>query len=245
MMDYLRALAPHHAHARHRAVVALRSRYDIDQPIRVVPRAAAPEAGHDEREAASSRERVNQPARALEIDGVSPSVAADDEPRPRARHTSVAAAALRAGSASVASHPELETAVRTVPVDDEALPPAPAMNSRGPHALPSVGSRSSQVAPQPVPPAVPIPRERIAVASRLEQRLGRDNAPLSQLALASRVVPQSDRPAIVHVTIDRVDVRAPAAPDRPAPRTRSRTATAGSLTDYLRARPAGRRGGTS
>lgn len=243
MMEYLRALAPHHAHARHRAVVALRSRYDIDQPIRMVPRAAAPEIEHDERGAASTRERVNQPVRQLEIDSVHPSLVGDDEPRPRARHTSVAAAPPRAASASVA-HPELETAVRTVPVENETLLHVPVTNQR-PHRLPFVGSRPSERATQPEPAAVPIPRERVAMASRLEQRSGSDNGPLSQLALASRVVPQSDRPAIVHVTIDRVDVRAPAAPDRPPPRTRSRAATAGSLTDYLRARPAGRQGGTS
>jgi hypothetical protein len=244
MMEYLRALAPHHAHARHRAVVALRSRYDIDQPIRVAPRAVAPEVEHDEREAESSRERVNQPARPLEIDGVSPSLVADDEPRPRARRKSVAPAPSRAASASVASHPELETAVRTVPVENETLLQLPVTNQR-PHPPPFVGSRPSERTTQPVPAAVPIPRESVAEASRLEQRSGGYNGPLSQLALASRVVPESDRPAIVHVTIDRVDVRAPAAPDRPAPRTRSRTATTGSLTDYLRARPAGRQGGPS
>jgi hypothetical protein len=243
MMEYLRALAPHHAHARHRAVVALRSRYDIDQPFRVVPHAVAPEVAHDEREAAS-RERINQPARPLEIDGVSPSLVADDESRPRARHKSVAPAPPRAASASVASHPELETAVRTVPVENETLLHVPVTHQR-PHPLPFVGSRPSERSTQPVPAAVPIPRERVVEASRLEQRSGGNNGPLSQLALASRVVPESDRPTIVHVTIDRVDVRAPAAPDRPAPRTRSRTPTAGSLTDYLRARPAGRQGGTS
>jgi hypothetical protein len=243
MMEYLRALAPHHAHARHRAVVALRSRYDIDQPIGVVPRAVAPEVEYDEREAASSCERVNQPARPLEIDGVSPSLVADDEPRPRARHKSVAAAPPRAPNASVPSHPEPETGVRTVPVENETLLHVPVTNQR-PHPLPFVGSRPSERATQPVLAAVPIPRERVAEASRLAQR-SRSDGPLSQLALASRVVPESDRPTVVHVTIDRVDVRAPATPDRPAPRTRSRTPTAGSLTDYLRARPAGRQGGTS
>ena len=135
MMEYLRALAPHHAHARHRAVVALRSRYDIDQPIRMVPR-AAPEIEHDERGAASTRERVNQPVRQLEIDSVHPSLVGDDEPRPRARHTSVAAAPPRAASASVA-HPELETAVRTVPVETETLLHVPVTSQR-PHRLPFV-----------------------------------------------------------------------------------------------------------
>lgn len=244
MMEHLRALAPHHAHARHRAVVALRSRYDIDQPIRMAPRAAAPELEHDERGAALKRERVNQPARQLEIDSVHPSLVGDAEPRPRAQHKFVAALPRRAASASVASHHELETTVRTAPVENETLLRVPVTNTR-PHALPSAGSRPSPVATQPEPAAVPSSREYVALASRLEQRSDGNDGPLSQQALASRVIPQSDRPAIVHVTIDRVDVRAPAAAERPAPRTRSRTATAGSLTDYLRARPAGRQGGTS
>ena len=144
----------------------------------------------------------------------------------------------------MASHPELDTAVRAVPVEHETLLHVPVANQR-PHALPSARSQPPRVATQPEPAAAPVSRERVALESGLEQRSDGNDGPLSQQALASRAIQQSDRPAIVHVTIDRVDVRAPAAPERPAPRTRLRTATSGSLTDYLRARPVGRQGGTS
>ena len=210
----------------------------------MVPRAAAPEIEHDERGAASKRERVNQPVRQLEIDSVHPSLVGDAEPRPRARQQSVAAAPRRAASANVASHPELETGVRTVPVENETLLHVPVTNQR-PHALPS--ARIAAVAERATHGARS-GAEFLASASQWHRgsSSGRTatTAP-SRSGLGTRVVPQSDRPVIVHVTIDRMDVRAPAAPERAAPRTRSRAATAGSLTDYLRARPAGRQGGTS
>ena len=243
MMDYLRGLAPAHADARHRAVAAPRSRYEIDQPIRAVPRAAAPAVERDEPAVVSMPGRVNQTDRRLEIDDPPAALVAHDEPRPRPRQKPVGAAPRRAVGGSLASYPELETPMRTMPVEDETLPPA-TIDQRS-HRRPAAALRPSERATQLEPAAVPIPRERVADAPRLEQRSDGNNGPLSQLALASRVVPQSDRPAIVHVTIDRVDVRAPAAPERPAPRTRSRPATSGSLTDYLRARHGGRQGGTS
>jgi hypothetical protein len=226
MMDFLRGLAPAHADARHRAVVAPRSLYEIEQPIRAVPRAAAPEVEHGER------------------DEVSSPFVRGDKPRPRLTQEAVDAARRPPAATIVAAHPELEAAVRTTPVEGHALSPASATSAQRSLVLPAVGRQPSQAAIEPVRTAVPARCDRVALASRPEQR-SVDNGPLSQQALASRVVPQTDRPPIVHVTIDRVDVRASAAPERPAPRTRSRTATAGSLTDYLRARPAGRQGGTS
>jgi hypothetical protein len=242
MMDFLRGLAPAHADARHRAVVAPRSRYETDQPIRPLPRTAAPEVEHDER-AASMPERANRSIRPLEIDDVSSPLVTHDRPKRRLTREAVDLALRPPAAAIVTAHPELEAAVRTTLVEGQALPPASATSPQGSLVLPAVGRRPSHAVSEPARTAVPTRRERAALASRPERSV--DNGPLSQQALASRVLQQSDRPPIVHVTIDRVDVRAPAAPERPAPRTRSRTATAGSLTDYLRARPAGRQGGTS
>lgn len=61
--------------------------------------------------------------------------------------------------------------------------------------------------------------------------------PLRESAVAQRaVLPQAEKPAVVHVTIDRVDVRAPspAVERRSSPRKRS--ASTVSLDDYLRQR---------
>jgi hypothetical protein len=68
--------------------------------------------------------------------------------------------------------------------------------------------------------------------------------PLSRQAVLSRVEQSGDRRPIVHVTIDRIDVRAPAGPERAIPRSRSRSSSSnGSLAEYLRARQPGRSGG--
>jgi hypothetical protein len=189
-------------------------------------------------------ERANRSIHPLEIDEVSSPLVTHAKPRPRQTREAVDAAPGPPAVAIVAARPELEAAVRTMPVEGPSLPPASATSPQRSLVLPAVGPRPSQAVNEPVCTAVPTRRGRVALVSRPEQR-SVDDGPLSQQALASRVLSQSDRPPIVHVTIDRVDVRAPAAPERPAPRTRSRTATAGSLTDYLRARPAGRQGGTS
>lgn len=72
-------------------------------------------------------------------------------------------------------------------------------------------------------------------------------APISAAAIetlaAARVPP---RP-VIHVTIDRIDVRAPATAPRAAPANRSRSSMAPgvSLADYLRAGPRRRDGGAS
>ena len=69
-------------------------------------------------------------------------------------------------------------------------------------------------------------------------------APLSDAALRARAGSTADRRPIIHVTIDRIDVRAPASPPvaQPAPRSRV-TSPRVSLADYLRGET-GRAGGT-
>jgi len=235
MMDYLRGLSPAHADARHRAVVAPRSRYEIDQPIRAVPRADAPEVERDEPVVARAPRQLNPIDRRLEIEDLSAALVRPlQEPLLAARRSRT--------DAIVASHHELESPIGVMPVESGMLPGATV--AALPPLTPAVGLPSSQAVSEPVRAAVPTHRERVTLASRPEQR-SVDHGPLSQQALASRVVPQSDRPPIVHVTIDRVDVRAPAAPDRPAPRPRPRATTSGSLTDYLQTRQRRRGGGPS
>ncbi len=170
-MDYLRGLAPAHADARHRAVAAPRSRYEIDQPIRAVPRAAAPAVERDEPAVVSMPGRVNQTDRRLEIDDPTAALVAHDEPRPRPRQKPVGAAPRRAVGASLASYPELETPMRTMPVEDETLPPA-TIDQRS-HRRPAAALRPSERATQPEPAAVPIPRERVADGTAARAAVGR------------------------------------------------------------------------
>jgi hypothetical protein len=59
-------------------------------------------------------------------------------------------------------------------------------------------------------------------------------APLSDAALAGRSITARERPSIVQVTIDRIDVRAPPSPATPKPQRRAQPQPAVSLSDYLR-----------
>lgn len=70
----------------------------------------------------------------------------------------------------------------------------------------------------------------ILPSSRLEARA----APLSDTAVASRMSTAQDERPVIHVTIDRIDVRVPA-PDRPGAAMRRARAEPGvSLSEYLR-----------
>jgi hypothetical protein len=61
-------------------------------------------------------------------------------------------------------------------------------------------------------------------------------APLSAAAQAQRAAASVGPPTVVHVTIDRIDVRAPAAPTAPERTPKKRIGAAQSLSDYLRQR---------
>jgi len=59
-------------------------------------------------------------------------------------------------------------------------------------------------------------------------------APLSDAVVAARPrSPREERP-VIHVTIDRLDVRVPAAPNAAAERRKARPLPSQSLADYLR-----------
>jgi hypothetical protein len=59
-------------------------------------------------------------------------------------------------------------------------------------------------------------------------------SPLSDAAVASRPrAPRDERP-VIHVTIDRLEVRAPATPKAAVERRKSRPLPSQSLADYLR-----------
>ena len=100
-------------------------------------------------------------------------------------------------------------------------PPAPARSATPSAAfLPSTVTRVPPFAPSPSSP------------------LGAPLSPARAQALSPRPLPATSAasaPPVVHVHIDRIDVRAPAAaPARPAPARPARTAAPHTLADYLR-----------
>jgi len=72
-------------------------------------------------------------------------------------------------------------------------------------------------------------------------------SPLRESTVAQRAAPaRGETPTIVHVTIDRVDVRAPPAPAfTPSLNQKPRAMSTVSLSDYLRQRDSARNGGSS
>ena len=61
-----------------------------------------------------------------------------------------------------------------------------------------------------------------------------DAAPLSESAVAARIAPPVDAAPVIHVTIDRIDVRAPETTRPAAPARPTRRQPSMSLADYLR-----------
>ena len=98
-------------------------------------------------------------------------------------------------------------------------PPAPAM----------VLVHETSIEPAPDPAAYPRPQQDQASAPHAPVR-----PPLSEQALAQRVQPTKGERTIVHVTIDRIDVRAPAPAQAPRAQAKPRPAPTTSLADYLR-----------
>lgn len=119
---------------------------------------------------------------------------------------------------------------RPLPASTHRVGPSPVAAPRG--AVPLLPRPLRLDQPSPGPQREPAPPAGAqgdgAVAGPAPQR------PLSARALAQRVQPLRNDAPIVHVTIDRIDVRAPAPPPEPRPHTKPRPAPTMSLADYLR-----------
>jgi hypothetical protein len=231
MMEFLRALAPSHATAKTRAVPVLRSRFDDRWPLTRLP------AVHVETPAQSSqaenRERV----------ATSPAITRSVE---RAREDSEVAAT----SADRAIVTQADGRV-TMPLAPE---PLSVLSTRETVA----GAEHAIAVPRVVDDALALPRatQRLSVPLRAAAvpagvtmpepaAPAPARAPLSSNVVAARAESRSDARPVIHVTIDRIEVRAPSAPERPSSRPRVRSTTSASLSDYLRSRQSSRSGGSS
>ena len=113
------------------------------------------------------------------------------------------------------------------PIAGVAHPPAPTVDSPAPpYVMPRLSRGPELTAPPVVEPiAPPMPGSPIS-------------APLTEAAVAGRA--KAAQAPVVHVTIDRIDVRVPAAAPPTAPERRARAQPSVSLADYL---AGGARGG--
>ncbi|WP_321796819.1 hypothetical protein [Caballeronia sp. J97] len=135
-------------------------------------------------------------------------------------------------SDSVAAHaPRSVAPIPTRPQHDD--PPAQPRTASRPYTVTGVmhaGEPAVEPMPAPVSGATPPARaaHTRAPAAPAPER------PLSAAALAQRMLPAAREATVVHVTIDRIDVRAPAATPAPRPQAKPRATPAMSLADYLR-----------
>jgi hypothetical protein len=242
MMEFLRALAPSHAAAKTRAVPVVRSRFESGRPLSHLPAVQVETLSQDS--IADQRETTGHHG------AITPLIASarEDETarvKPEDRHVvtrtdsrvtmspvseplSVRSTSQAAPARAVpATRETAEAAERVRAVPGAIAPPA---SLRAAHQL----SGPLQTAAWPV--GLTMPEAAGSVPGR---------GPLSSGAVAVRSESRSDARPIIHVTIDRIDVRAPSVPERTSSRPRSRSHTSASLSDYLRARQTPRSGGTS
>lgn len=218
-MDFLRRLAPPSIDPdRAHAVPLLSSRFASDAPLRSAP---MPSEEAPVPAAASPAEAI-LPTRALR----SPRAVSDDATR---------AAPLAAPGQSRKGDNAIERAEVTAAARSANRAAAAALDRPAPAHITSMA--------QPLPAAqshaelagidaVARPRVHIDAQPALAARL-----PLSQQALDARVAVARPTRPVIHVTIDRIDVRAPAAPRAADPARPPRSSTLSvPLADYLRGR---------
>jgi hypothetical protein len=252
-MEFFRRLAPPRAGDTARAVAAMPSRFAVEQPLRAIeaPPADTATAVPVGARSTSMWLPLHQPEgpSAAVRSGVlhGPSIG------PRTQNRTEAAPeepALRSGDVGgplppsapppsargltpTTTRPEMrhQVAGRTVPAAD-TLRRRPQRASM-PAVERAAPTASSADAPDPYQADVP----RAAAP--------RPAAPLSTAAIEMRIAPARAPQPVIHVTIDRLEVRAPAGVERtPAPAKRRAASPTVSLADYLRRRGPGSSGGT-
>jgi hypothetical protein len=238
MMDFARRLVPPPAADATRAVAVLPSRFGGESPLRSSPLATPPpESESLARQAASAMEATQDsgPRR-------------DYEWKPAAEASEQRFPAITSPATREAARPEAALPLQRPLGDTGTLHPAQRQRANPPSrdsetGLPAHGAALNIAAPEPahLPPTTAqqvTGLGLIAIAARpAAAQPAAVRAPLSESALAARSAQTQEPRPIVHVTIDRIDVRTAAAPPRPAPQLRSRPATPSvSLGDYLRQR---------
>jgi hypothetical protein len=224
MMDFARSLAPLRDSDLTRALPVLPSRFGAEAPLSTAP------SPHDEPEPGLPTPTEERPGAAARPSRASLVTLADDD---GLRTQAVPAAPSSRRQAAATHQPQ------RLPADAELPAPAPPPASlRGRAAAERIdGAPSAASLPAIADPAL------IRQAPRVSAAAPRDGAapphvprrPMSAPALAERHAAAAEPRPVVHVTIDRIDVRAPAAPARPAAAPRARNAAPSvSLADYLR-----------
>ena len=233
MMDFLRRLAPPREGDLSRAVAVLPSRFAGEVPLRSTP--APGEAAGSFDDALPPADAQTPPPR-LQRAHPAPAEAVPAVQRTVLHPVPVTAAQPGTGAAAPARHapprdpmPPAQPNPPAAKVDGASAPARREAVARGEPAVPPARPRAAASAtPAATRPAIAPP-----IAN-----------PLSPRTVAARAQAAEPPRPVIHVTIDRIDVRTPAAPARaPAPAKPRAAAPSVSLADYLRG--SARRGGAT
>ncbi|WP_026107591.1 hypothetical protein [Dyella ginsengisoli] len=226
MPDFLRLLTPRH-HDALRPAAPLR-RLATPSLIDADPDPLAPSG---ERPAASAAWRSEQHHRTPPTTAPVARAAHASEPMPAAAKRPITAAPDAPLSDRVVDSPAptARESVVALQLDADVLPPLPLARPDA-RAAQAVGEVQSPLDPRQVSP--PLPSTYTGHARQVPA-----GAPLSSatVALYAGADDQRSTAPVVHVSIDRIEVRAPHGP-KPATTTRRRTPPAQSLGDYLHGR---------
>jgi hypothetical protein len=248
MMAFLRQLAPSREAATGAAVGVAPSRFANERPLRTAPHAPKDEEGSWTSPKPSPspllRAAPDAPPASAPITEAVPLPSAA---RPVTQRPAVEERDLLEASLSIMRDRPTETAWR---LETRQLAGSPRDNSPAaahapdPSVEPVQHGDSSAGGESPARSTHRYTAEAFGVAS--PTGVSSTRAPISHAALATHMSPLAGPRPVIHVTIDRIDVRAPAVPREPAAPRKSRAAAPSvSLSAYLRAGRPDRTGGVS
>jgi hypothetical protein len=259
-MNFLQRLAPARPGDPTRAVAAMPPRFESERPLRdAVP--IAPSAGGEmdlgsgESEQPAEPERMGPveerqgraiPLEARQARAIPQHESADWTQVPRPPTRSSDAPASGAGG-------ERARGLRAPKEDSPAIRAEPRSERNAPRPLsppPPRGSPPSDPKPSPLAPMTRAPH-RVQPATMAQAQpvtaapadTSSSSTPLSKATLAVRASHGPEPRPVIHVTIDRIEVRAPAAAPRSAPPSQPAPAPGVSLGDYLRGNTITKNGG--
>ena len=243
MMDFVRSLAPVRNDTAGRAVALLRSRIVQPSPI-----SSSVTGASDLEPTESGIEETGPPSEATHRSTSSARRPLEEQPRQGPDTLHPRAQVVRAAGAAPEAQPSLRSApsavsrpqfVASMPPRIEAVESTP-IRHVGADVLASAASTSPRDRRGALASTALPQHDRhasIAPPARAQASPSRTQAPMTATALAARTTPAAAAPTVIHVSIDRIDLRLPAsAPARTPQRTR---AGGVALADYLGARKSG------
>ena len=231
MMDFLRGLAPARESDTTRASAVLPSRFDSEGSLVAGAAAPQPLEGGDDQDRPAVRLISKIPTARVDTTAA-PAAGFVSRPTAVVVRSPVAVPRDRNDMSDATAPLREDHASPVTSVERRPVQQRPVIHEKAPETFDN--ARASRAAMPESPKETVRRHERQNEAGALLRQPNVSRAPMSEAAVAQRTARSAERPAIVHVTIDRIDVRAPATQSRPVATPKARPASRVSLADYLR-----------